>query len=469
MSEGHEAADAAPSNVRRIGWTVLIVALIAAAVSFAVTALLVNIFEHKQEARDPFFLVVELDDQTEDPVVWGRNFPHQYEGYTRTVEMVPTRFGGSLPVTREPTENDPRTVVARSELDEEPRLKRMWAGYSFSVSYRETRGHAYMLEDVTYTERQQVASQPGTCLNCHASVYVPFRQTGDGDLFAGFEKINRLPFDEARQSMTYPVTCIDCHDPETMQLRVTRPAFIEGIRADKASQGVENYDPNTMATRQEMRSYVCAQCHVEYYFKGEGNRLTFPWAKGRRADAILAHYDALGFRDWVHAETGAEMIKVQHPEFTLWSQGIHSQADVSCADCHMPFERVGAMKISDHHIRSPLLNIVRSCQTCHTDSEAELRTRAERIQERTFQMRDTALNALVDLIDDIRSAREAGATDEQLAEARRYHRHAQFYLDFVVSENSMGFHADQEAARLLLLSIDHARKGQVALRHDAED
>ena len=64
--------------------------------------------------------------------------------------------------------------------------------------------------------------------------------------------------------------------------RVTRPGFIEGMRALKASQGVNDYDVNRQATRQEMRAFVCGQCHVEYYFKGPEKRLTYPWARGLR-------------------------------------------------------------------------------------------------------------------------------------------------------------------------------------------
>ena len=139
--------------------------------------------------------------------------------------------------------------------------------------------------DQTYTERQQVTKQPGTCIHCHGSVYVPYKKMGGGDLIKGFEMMNQLPFGEARKRVEHPVACIDCHDPATMQLRVTRPGFLEGIKLVKAKAGIENYDVNTMATRQEMRTYVCGQCHVEYYFKGPEKRLTYPVARrhqGRR-------------------------------------------------------------------------------------------------------------------------------------------------------------------------------------------
>ena len=445
-------------------YTLLAVAVLAAAAALAVTALLVNIFERKQEARHPYHRVVELTEETEDPAVWGRNFPVQYDTYRRTVDQVRTRYGGSEAVPREPTDADPRSVVAQSRLDEDPRLKTMWAGYAFARDFREERGHAYMLEDQTYTERQQAARQPGTCLHCHASVYVPYRKLGGGDLIKGFEAMNQMPFFEARKRVSHPVSCIDCHDPDTMQLRVTRPGFLEGIRALKASQGVSDYDVNTMATRQEMRAFVCGQCHVEYYFKGPEKRLTYPWDKGLTADAILAYYEESQFRDWVHAETGAPALKAQHPEFEMWNQGVHARSGVACADCHMPYMRVGAMKVSDHHVRSPLLNINRACQTCHHWPEEELRARAQLIQSRTLQLRNIAMDALVGLIGDIKAARAAGASDDALTGARGFQRKAQFFLDFVEAENSSGFHAPQEAARVLGLSIDYSRQGQIAVR-----
>ncbi|XXF76310.1 ammonia-forming cytochrome c nitrite reductase subunit c552 [Myxococcaceae bacterium GXIMD 01537] len=447
---------------------VIAAAVLSAAVAVGVTALLVNIMERKQEARTPFFRVVELDDTIEDPSIWGKNFPLQYDDYRRTVDQVRTRYGGSEAVPRTPTQADPRTVVAQSRLEEDPRLKTMWAGYAFAKDFREERGHAYMLEDQLFTERQQVAQQPGACLHCHASVYLPYKKAGGGDLIKGFERVNAMPYAEARKLVEHPVACIDCHEATTMALRVTRPGFIEGIRALKASQGVKDYDVNTMATRQEMRTFVCGQCHVEYYFKGKEKRLTYPWSKGLRIEQIKAYYEENPHKDWVHADTGAEVLKAQHPEFELYNQGIHARSGVACADCHMPYKREGAMKISDHHVRSPLLNINRACQTCHKWSEQELRARAEGLQERTQHLRGIALDALVELIGDLKAAKEAGRPDAELAKPREHQKWAQFYLDFVEAENSSGFHAPEEAARILGESINFSRLGQVALLKGSE-
>ena len=442
----------------------VVTAIVAALVTLGVVALLVNIFERKQEARNPFYRVVELTDETTDPAVWGKNFPLQYDGYRRTVDQQRTRYGGSEAVPRTPSRVDPRTDVAQSRLEEDPRLKIMWAGYAFATDFREERGHAYMLEDQTFTERQQAAKQPGTCMQCHASVYVPYKKLGGGDLFKGFEQMNQMSYADARKLVEHPVACIDCHDPATMQLRVTRPGFLEGIRALKAAQGVADYDVNRMATRQEMRAYVCGQCHVEYYFKGPEKRLVYPWSKGIKVDDILAYYEETGHKDWVHAETGAPVLKAQHPEFEMWNQGIHARSGVACADCHMPYTRVGSLKISDHHVRSPVLNLNHACQTCHHWPEEELKARVELIQDRVFGLRNRAMEALVALINDIRDARSRGASEQVLEQPRKLQRYAQFMLDFVEAENSTGFHAPEEAERILAESIDYSRQGQLALR-----
>lgn len=206
---------------------------------------------------------------------------------------------------------------------------------------------------------------------------------------------------------------------------------------------------------------ACGQCHVEYYFKGEGKLLTYPWQKGLKADQIESYYDEVGWKDWVHADSGAPVLKAQHPEFEMWSQGIHARSGVACADCHMPYKREGAIKVSDHHIRSPLLNISRACQTCHHYPEQEILSRATAIQDRTKALMLRAEDATVDLIKFLATAKSEGMNDEQLKAVRALHRKAQWRLDFVAAENSMGFHAPQEAARLLGEAIDYARQGQV--------
>lgn len=451
---------------RRFRPAVLVAASVLAGVAtLSVAALLTNIFERQQEARNPFYRVVELTDTTTDPAIWGQNFPLQYDDYLRTVDMTRTRYGGSEAMPRHPTDFDPRDSVSFSRLEEDPRLREFWAGYAFAEDFREERGHAYMFSDQIFTERQQVAQQPGTCLHCHASVYVPYMKLGDGDLMAGWELANQMPYQEAADLAEHPVSCIDCHDSETMELRITRPGFLNGIRELKALEGIDDYDVNEDASRQEMRSYVCGQCHVEYYFQGPEKRLVYPWSKGLKADSILAVYQENGHVDWTHEVSGAPALKAQHPEFELYSQGIHARSGVACADCHMPFKREGAMKISDHWVRSPVLNIDNACQTCHTWPEAELRERVHVIQDRTYEMRNIAIDATLQLTRAIgQAAAEGTAPEADLETARDYQRRAQFLTDFIEAENSMGFHAPQEAVRILGNAINYARIGHAALR-----
>ncbi len=445
--------------------TLIAVATLGLVAALGGAALLANIMERKQEALNPFYRVVTLTDTTTDPAVWGRNFPQQFDAYRRTVDQVRTRYGGSEALPHSPTNADPRSVLAQSRLEEDPRLRDFWSGYAFSHDFREERGHAYMLSDQEFTQRQTVVQQPGTCLNCHASMYTTYLRLGNGDLTRGFEAINRMSYKQARTNATHPVSCIDCHDAQTMALRVTRPAFMEGVRAAKAVQGAANFDVNRDATRQEMRTFVCGQCHVEYYFKGPEKRLTYPWAKGLTADSILSYYETVGHNDWVHKISAAPVLKAQHPEFETYNQGVHARSGVACADCHMPYQRVGAMKISDHHVRSPMLSINRSCQTCHRFSEEELRARVETIQDRTFELRNIALDAVLELTRDIgAAAATVDSASPRIREARKAQRYSQFLVDFVEAENSMGFHAPQEAARVLGHAIDLARKGQNALR-----
>ncbi len=446
---------------RRYRWPLIIV--VVTLVTIGILALLTNIMERKAEALNPFYRVVELTDTTVNPATWGKNFPIQYDLYRKTVDMSRTRYGGSEAIPQQPTSDDPREEVSVSRLVEDPRLREFWAGYAFAEDFREERGHAYMLLDQVFTRRQDIAKQPGTCLHCHASVYLPYKQAGNGDLMAGFTKLNQMPYKEAVNLVEHPVSCIDCHDPETMQLRVTRPAFMNGIRTLKASQGIDDYDVNRDASRSEMRTYVCGQCHVEYYFEGPEKTLVYPWAKGLQADQILAYYEENGHKDWTHKISKAPVLKAQHPEFELYNQGIHAASGVTCSDCHMPYIRVGAMKVSDHWVRSPVLNINNACQTCHPWSEEELKQRIFTIQDRTYQMRNIAIDATLELTKAIGTAIGKDSTNARIPIAQNYQRKAQFLTDFIEAENSMGFHADQEAVRVLGNAVNYARLGLAAI------
>jgi nitrite reductase (cytochrome c-552) len=509
MSEQVETSSPVPKGTpsKRSNRLMFLGLVVAVAVAIAaVTALLVNMFTRKQEARQAFVRVVEVTETTTDPAVWGQNWPREYDSYQRTVDATRTRYGGS-------------EAMPQQKLDRDPWLVRMYAGYAFSIDFRDRRGHAYMLSDQEQTRRVTDKPQPGACLHCHASIVPTWRRVGleamgqksvpaSNDLnwpavMKGFEVMSKMKYAEAHAQLlltpdgspnssaggakpqaaagattrealaahvgeAHPVSCIDCHDPKNMDLRVTRPGFVNGIKALKASEGVKDYDPNRDATRQQMRTFVCAQCHVEYYC-GPRTTLFFPWGNGLKVEQIEAYYDNYKFPDtgerfydWKHGETGAELLKAQHPEFEMFSQGTHAKAGVACADCHMPYVREGAMKVSDHHVRSPLLMVNRSCQVCHPVSEADLMARAETIQNRTQDLLQRSASALVAMLEAIKEARQAGVPLDQLKPVLELQRKAQWRLDFVASENSMGFHAPQESARILAESIDYSRQAVAA-------
>ncbi|MBL8745795.1 MAG: ammonia-forming cytochrome c nitrite reductase subunit c552 [Phycisphaerae bacterium] len=460
----------------------VLVAVVVAGATVGVMLLSQNIMERKIEAKQTHFKLVDISETTIDPAEWGKNFPRQYDTYRRTVDIERTRHGGS---------------EAFQKLDDDPRWRTIFNGYAFAIDYREERGHAYMLSDQRETERVKQKPQPGACLHCHASVINAYRavgiekgasgtlvepllsDSGKAQLMKGFEAVCAMPYAEATSLVSHPVSCGDCHDPVSLTLRVTRPGFMTGVQALAASPDpvphlpsierwrksdrAKPYDPNVDASRQELRSMVCGQCHVEYYFKGEGKLLTYPWHKGLKVEQIESYYDEVGWKDWTHANSGAPALKAQHPEFEMWSQGIHARSGVSCADCHMPYVREGAIKVSDHHVRSPVLNIARACQACHPYAEGEIRARVEAIQDRTKALMDRATAAIVDAIHAIESAAKSGASDEMLKGPRDLQRKAQWRLDFVAAENSMGFHAPQEAARILGEAIDYARQAETGV------
>jgi nitrite reductase (cytochrome c-552) len=401
--------------------------------------LMTNIQGRKVEATQYPLKVVEISDTELDPAVWGKNYPREYDSFAKTKDdKISTPYGGSVPFNR---------------LTKDPKLVRIWSAMPFSVDYNEERGHYYSLIDQKETKRQQASKQPLACANCHAAEAPQLIQS------MGWENFNKASYLDNQDKLHMGTSCADCHDPKTMALRITRPALVNALKA----RGVDW----TQATRQEMRTYVCAQCHVEYYFAGDNKILTFPWLEGANLqegimiENIEKYYDKIGFKDWAHKETNGSMLKVQHPEFEMFSSGVHSQSGVSCADCHMPYVREGAVKISDHWIRSPLTNISNACGQCHRESEDEMKNRVVGIQTKTYNLLQMTETAIVDSIDAIVAAQKSGASDTDLTKARNLQRKATLYWDFVAAENSTGFHSPQEAARVLAISVDSARQAQL--------
>ena len=468
---------------KRPSWTgYVMVLLLLAAVTIGILVVLdAAATARKVSERRPAHTATFGEDAV-DPATWGKPYPRQYELYRRTVDVERTRHGGSQ---------------SFQKLDEDPVWRVLYAGYPFGIDYREERGHAYMLLDQAETQRVTSVEQPGACLHCHAAAVRVWRTLGleggapgtlddpvdtpeaHAQVAQGFAAMCAMSYADAAKLVEHPVSCIDCHDPATMRPRVSRPAFLTGIAALAAGQGElpyfdsmqtwresareSPYDPNKHATRRELRVFVCAQCHVEYYLREQDNLVVYPWANGLRAEQIEELYDEQEFTDWTHLKTHARLLKAQHPEFEMWSRGGHARAGVACADCHMAKVREGGERVSDHHVRSPLLNVVDACIPCHDASEQDLVSRVTDIQDATQELMLRAEEAVRSLVVAFEAAQAGGVEDADLATARDLHRRAQWRLDFVASENSMGFHAPQEAARLLGEAIDLARQGEISV------
>jgi nitrite reductase (cytochrome c-552) len=407
------------------------------AVAIALLGLLAfSIMERRWEAVRPQLMVKPLAEFEPDNAVWGENYPRQYETYRMTEDSKSrTKYGGAFP---------------RDYLEEFPNLVILFAGYGFSHEYLQGRGHYHAVEDAANTKRIKSPYNPGTCWTCK-STDVPrvMNKMGVGEFYAA-------NFHDLKAEIKNPIGCQDCHDPKTQNLRITRPALREGLAA-------MGYDVDK-ATHQEMRSLVCAQCHVEYYFASEPkNYLTFPWKKGTTVDDMLEYYDEMQFVDWVHPISKTPIIKAQHPDWEMYRNGVHAYRGVSCADCHMPYKSEGGVKFTDHHVTSPLLNISRSCGVCHRWSEDEIRDRVESIQDKVAAARHKTEDILVKAHFDIAAAMEAGLGDEDLKEARTLVRHGQFRWDYVAANNGMGFHAPQESQRILADALNDGQNARVAV------
>ena len=393
-----------------------------------------SIVERRSEAQLYFQMVNPIPDWEPRNEVWGENFPRQYESYVRTADTsFASLYAGSAMI---------------DYLEKYPELVVMWAGYAFSRDYNQGRGHYYSVDDVNNSLRTGVP-QPATCWTCK-SPDVPrlMNEMGVAEFYAG-------TWAEIGPEINNHIGCQDCHDPQTMNLRITRPALAEAFER----QGIDI----SQATRQEMRSLVCAQCHVEYYFQTPGNYLTFPWDEGMLAEEMETYFDYVGHVDWVHGLSRAPMLKAQHPDYELYSTGIHAQRGVSCADCHLPYKREGGIKFTDHHIQSPLNNIANSCQVCHREGEAELLANVYDRQKKISELRRISEKNLARTHIEAKYAWDAGATEEEMADVLQLIRHAQWRWDWVAASNSMGFHSPAEALRVLGTSIQKAQEARILL------
>ncbi len=409
----------------------------------AITLIGVLLFLKNQPAQERAVIqpIATIQPLEADSSLWGVNYPNEYSSLLQTANNnTATAYGGS---------------AKKSYLLEDPRLVLLFMGYSFSKDYNQPRGHENTLIDVRATRRLSDTTH-ATCYSCKSS--------DNPGLWAqmGMEAYDAQMFADMTPEITNPIGCANCHEAGSMRLVITNPAVEAGFQ----SEGLDW--PNF--TRQQMRSAVCANCHVTYYFTGENKVLTIPWANGMRVENIIQFEDNAAFSDWTYPEAGTPIMKARHPDYELFTaDSTHFRAGVACADCHMPYLRDGAMKYSSHNIMSPLLDPQQSCGQCHADVEYVL-GRVSIIQDTIYQVKISTEDALVDAISAIQIAAAKLDSDPALLEkARSLHRHAQFMWDFISSANSMGFHNPDEALRILRNSTDLARQAQMAAAQAAGD
>lgn len=373
--------------------------------------------------------------------IFNQNYPREYQTWSQTAQSdFRSEFNGNVQV---------------DALEEHPEMVILWAGYAFSKDYSSPRGHMHAVEDIRSSLRTGAPKsdidgpQPSTCWSCK-SPDVPRMMEA-----VGVEDFYNNKWGAFGSEIVNPIGCADCHEPENMNLHISRPALAEAF----ARQGRDI----TKSTQQEMRSLVCAQCHVEYYFQGDGKYLTFPWDKGFTFEDMEAYYDQSGFADYVHKLSRTPILKAQHPDYEIAQMGIHSQRGVSCADCHMPYMSEGGVKFSDHRIQSPLAMIDRTCQVCHRESEQTLRQNVYERQRKAAEIRTRLEAELARAHIEAKFAWEKGATEAQMKPVLHLIRQAQWRWDFGVASHGAAFHAPQETQRILSHGLDKALQARLAV------
>ncbi|MFO7977121.1 MAG: ammonia-forming cytochrome c nitrite reductase subunit c552 [Bacteroidales bacterium] len=393
-----------------------------------------SIVERRSEAQLYFQMVNPIPEWEPDNAVWGENFPRQYQTYLNTLDTTfRSRYAGSATI---------------NYLEKYPEMVVLWAGYSFSKGYNQGRGHYYALTDIRETLRTDVP-QPATCWTCKSPDVPGLMNT------MGVAEFYSSTWMELGSEIQNPIGCQDCHDSETMNLIITRPALVEAFER-------RGLDINEVS-HQEMRTLVCAQCHVEYYFRGEGTYLTFPWDDGLTADDMEEYYDRIEHVDFMHALSRTPILKAQHPDYEMYRTGIHSKRGVSCSDCHAPYRREGGVKFTDHHFASPLQNVENSCQVCHRESEEDLIADVYAHQDKISELRRIAEKNLARVHIEAKHAWDAGATEEEMIPVLQLIRHSQWRWDWVAAANGYGIHSPTEALRVLATSIQKAQQASLEL------
>lgn len=423
-----------------IGWGIFAIVMVGV---FVLGLLAASITERRAEIASIYNNKVRNIEGIESKnELWGENYPREYNTWKMTADMdFKSKHMGNM-------EED--------VLASRPEMVVLWAGYAFSQDYKAPRGHMHALEDNRNTlrtgcpESDTDGPQPATCWACK-SPDVP-RMMHE----VGIEEFYKTKWGAFGSEIVNPVGCANCHDPKTMNLTITQPGLIEAFQR----QGKDI----TKATPQEMRSLVCAQCHVEYYFKGDGKYLTFPWDKGMTMEDMEKYYDEAQFSDWTHKLSRAPMLKAQHPDYEIFMMGTHAQRGLSCADCHMPYIAEGGIKYSNHQIMSPLKNVANTCQVCHRDSEENLKNYVYERQDKALEIRNRIEKELSKAHIMAKAAWDNGATEKEMEASLQLIRQAQWRWDFSVASHGASFHAPIETQRIMAHSLDRSLQAQLELQ-----
>ncbi|MCE4566429.1 ammonia-forming cytochrome c nitrite reductase [Maribellus sp. CM-23] len=425
-----------------LNWGLFIATVV---VVFLLGLLASSIIERRAEAAYVNVPKAEIGQFEPRNEVWGQNYPREFQSYYGTAD---TTFR---------SKHNGNATIDMLEVD--PRLVVLWAGYGFAKDYKQGRGHYYAVTDIHNTLRTGAPKtpdsgpMPSTCMTCK-SPDVPrlMNQKGVAAFYTG-------TFAELGPEVVNPIGCADCHDNETMNLTITRPALVEAF--ERMGRDIKK------VSHQEMRSLVCAQCHVEYYFdkkKVDGAQyLTFPWDNGFSAEAMEEYYDNIEFSDWTHSLSKAPMLKAQHPGYETYMTGIHAQRGVSCADCHMPYKSEGGQKFTDHKMQSPLNNISNSCQVCHREEAGTLLANVYERQDKILENRDKLEELLVRAHVEAKKAWDLGATETNMKDILMGIRHAQWRWDYAAASHGASFHSPVEVGRVISTGITIAQETRIKL------
>jgi nitrite reductase (cytochrome c-552) len=397
-----------------------------------------------------------------DPAAWGALYPAQYELWKKTEEPTPagkSKYKRGYDADR----------ITYDKLSEFPYMALLFNGWGFGVEYNEPRGHANMLRDQLEIDPSRIKAG-GVCLSCKT----PYAPRLEKEMGVSYYK---TPYKEVlakipEKDRTLGVACIDCHDNNDMSLRISRgftlSAALKGMKVDTAK-----------LSHQDMRSLVCAQCHVTYNIPKDKDMksvgLFFPWQGSTWGNITIENIikkirsDA-SYGEWKQSVTGFKLAFIRHPEFELFSNNsVHWKAGVACVDCHMPLTQVNTANVSDHRIMSPLKNDMKACAQCHGESPELLREQVVTIQDRTvsLMLRSGYATATAAKLFEIANKAQASGKNVDKAlydKAKDYYEEAFYRGAFVGAENSVGFHNPSEAMRILGDSVAFAGKAEGLLR-----